>query len=114
MKKMLQQGVIQPSYSPYFSPVLLVKKKDGTWRFYIDYREPNMITTTGKFPISIIDDSLDEPEGSQYFSKVGLRAGYHQIRMKQKDIHNTGFRTHNGNFEFKVMPFGLINAVATF
>ncbi|GJU30579.1 putative reverse transcriptase domain-containing protein [Tanacetum coccineum] len=114
LQELLEKGFICPSSSPWGAPVLFVKKKNGSFRMCIDYRELNKLTVKNRYPLPRINDLFDQLQGSSVYSKIGLRSKYHQLRIKEEDIPITAFRTRYGHFEFQVMPFGLTNAPVVF
>ncbi|KAL0554090.1 hypothetical protein IC582_008001 [Cucumis melo] len=114
LQELLDKGFIRPSVSPWGAPVLFVKKKDGSMRLCIDYRELNKVTVKNRYPLPRIDDLFDQLQGATVFSKIDLRSGYHQLRIKDEDVPKTAFRSRYGHYEFIVMSFGLTNAPAVF
>jgi len=106
--------MIKKSTSPFASPALLVKKNSGEWRMCVDYRRLNAYTVKNKFPLPIIEELFEELQGAQWFTTLDLRSGFHQIMVEEADQHKTAFQTHHGHFEYRVMPYGLTGAPATF
>jgi len=114
LEELLKKGYIRPSVSPWGTPILFVKKRDGTLRLCIDFRQLNKATIKNKYPLPKTDDLFDQLRGAKILSKIYLRSGYHQVRIKEEDIIKTAFRTRYGHYEFTFVPFGLTNAPATF
>jgi hypothetical protein len=114
LQELIDRGFIRPSVSPWGAPVLFVKKKDGSMRLCIDYRELNRVTIRNKYPLPRIDDLFDQLKGASVFSKIDLRSGYHQLKVRKEDVQKTAMRTRYDHFEFVVMPFGLTNAPSVF
>ena len=114
LQELLEKGFIQPSVAPWGDLVLFVKKKDGTLRLCIAYRQLNKLTVKNKYQLPKIDDLFNQLKGASIFSKIDLRSGYHQLRIKDVDVHKTAFRTRYGHYEFLIMPFGLTNAPTAF
>ncbi|GKB75461.1 putative reverse transcriptase domain-containing protein [Tanacetum coccineum] len=114
LQELSDKGFIRPSSSSWGAPVLFVKKKDGSFRMCIEYQELNKLTVKNRYPLPRIDDLLDQLQGSSVYSKIDLRSGYHQLRVREEDIPKTTFRTQYGHYEFQVMPFSLTNAPVVF
>ncbi|GJU61862.1 putative reverse transcriptase domain-containing protein [Tanacetum coccineum] len=114
LQELSDKGFIRPSSSPWGAPVLFVKKKDGSFNMCIDYRELNNLTVKNRYLLPRIDDLFDQLQGSSVYSKIDLRSGYHQLRVREEDILKTAFRTRYGHYEFQVIPFDLTNAPAVF
>ena len=114
LKEFIDKNYIRPSVSPWKAPVIFVKKKDGTLRLYIDYHQLNKMNINNRYLLPHIYDLFDQLRGATVFSKIDLRCGYHQVRIKDEDIFKTTFRTRYGHYEFVVMPFDLSNALAIF
>ena len=114
MEELVSKGFVRPSTSPWGAPVFFVKKKDGSLRLCIDYRELNKVTIRNQYPLPRIEDLFDQLQGAKVFLKIDLRSGYHKLKIRSKDVPKTAFRTRYGHYEFLVMPFGLTNAPAVF
>ena len=114
MEELVSKGFVRPSTSPWGAPVLFVKKKDGSLRFCIDYKELNKVTIRNQYPLPRIDDLFYQLQGARIFSKIDMKSGYHQLKIRSEDVPKTAFKTRYGHYEFLVMPFGLTNALVVF
>jgi hypothetical protein len=114
LKELLDLGLIRPNVSPWGAPIIFVKKKDGSLRLCIDYRDLNRATVKNRYPMPLIDDLFDQMKGASVFSNIDLRSGYHQLRIKEGDIPKTSFRTRFGQYEFVIVPFRLTNVPTVF
>nr|GFC82010.1 putative reverse transcriptase domain-containing protein [Tanacetum cinerariifolium] len=114
LKELSDKGFIRPSSSPWRAPILFIKKKDGSFWMCIDYWELNKLMVKNRYPLSRIDDLFDQLQGSSVYSKIDLKSGYHQLRVREEDILEIAFRTRYEHYEFQVMLFGLTNAPAVF
>jgi hypothetical protein len=114
LKELLDLGLIRPSVSPWGAPVIFIRKKDGSWRLCIDYRQLNKETIKNQYPLPRIDDLFDQMKGTTVFSKIDLRSGYHQLQIKEEDIPKTTFKMRFGHYEFTILPFGLTNTPGVF
>ncbi|GKC88543.1 putative reverse transcriptase domain-containing protein, partial [Tanacetum coccineum] len=114
LQELFDKGFIRPNSSPWGAPVLFVKKKDGSFWMCINYRELNKLTVKNRYPLPRINDLFDQLHGSSVYSKIDLRSGYHQLRVREEYIPKTAFRTRYGHYEFQVIPFGLTNTPTVF
>jgi len=114
LEDLLDKKFVRPSVSPWGASVLSVKKKEGSMRLCIDYRQLNKVTIKNRYPLLRIDDLMDQLVGARVFSKIDLRSGYHQIKVKDKDMQKTAFWTRYGHYEYTVMPFSVTNAPGVF
>jgi hypothetical protein len=114
LEELLKKGYIHPCVSPWGAPMLFVKKKNGTLRLCMDFRQLNKVTVKNKYPLLRIDDLFDQLKDAKIFSKINLESGYHQVIIKEEDISKTAFRTRYGHYEFTMVPFGLSNAPFVF
>jgi hypothetical protein len=114
LKVLLDLGLIRPSVSPWGAPVIFIRKKDGSWRLCIDCRQLNKAMIKNQYPLTRIDDLFDQMKGATVFSRIDLRSGYHQLRIKENDVPKTAFKTIFGHYEFTVLPFGLTNCPGVF